>query len=440
MPKIFENNILGMIPKEEWLDIGFEVNRPNDPIDGLFGDEKTDNLVAAYQDIAAEYQIPMMAQFHGFDTEAQKTFRIPIDTHSIEKGLIKVKINQSERMRALSRSGIANEKLKDYVLNDGIRLADQVVTRTKVAKNEVMAFGKVTIKENNLDLTVDYGVPEAHTAYSFDLSAEADIASQIQTVIDDALAIGITITGMMTSNKNLTKMRRNQVLQTEINGSIASGALVSNAALRAYLEDEFGIRTVITNDLTYGASAEFGEDNRPVVTTARYYPQDKITFFATNPAGRMGTGLWGDPPETDVTKFMDVSGSEVSPYVYVSQWVENDPAVLWTRASGLFIPVLYNPNSLFIGTVLGDTPTTPSVTLDKKTASVAVDSTVTLTATTVPADAEVTWASSDGTKASVSDGVVTGEAEGNANITASITVDGETYTDTCAVTVTPKGA
>ncbi len=439
MPKIFENNILGMIPKEEWLDVGFNITRPNDPIDGLFGDDKTDNLVAAYQDIAAEYQIPMMAQFHGFDTETQKTFRVPIDTHNIEKGLIKVKINQSERMRALAKNGITNERMKDYVLNDGIRLADQVVTRTKVAKNEVMASGKVTIKENNLDLTVDYGVPASHTSYSFDLSAEADISAQIQQVIDDATAIGVTITGMMTAKKNITKMRNNKQLQTAINGNIGAGSLVRTTALEAFFEDEFGIDTIITNDLTYGASAVMGADDRPVITTARYYPQDKITFFATNPAGKMGIGLWGNPPETDVPNFIDVSASGESPYVFVSQWIENDPTVLWTRASGLFIPVLYNPNSLFIGTVVAE-PTTPSVTLDKKTLSVQEDATATLTATTVPAGETVTWTSSDGTKASVSDGVVTGEAEGNATITASITVDGETYTDTCAVTVTPKGA
>ena len=110
MPR-FENNIMGLIPREEWLDIPFEVNRPNDPIDQLFGDVKTDNLIAYWESIAAEYQVPLMAQFHGFDTESQKTFRIPVDTHNIEKGLIKVKIDQSERMRALLRSGVQNDQM-----------------------------------------------------------------------------------------------------------------------------------------------------------------------------------------------------------------------------------------------------------------------------------------------------------------------------------------
>ena len=350
MPR-FENNILGFIPQEEWLDMGFQVTRPNDPIDSLFTDDKTDNLVAAWQSIASEYQIPVMAQFHGFDTEAQTTFRVPIDNHNIEKGLIKVKINQSERMRALTRAGVRNDQMYDYVINDGVRLADQVVTRTKVAKNELMATGKVTIKENNLNLTVDYGVPNTHTAYTLDLSTNADIGAQIQAIIDDATDVGVTITGMMTSKKNISKIRKNANLQVAIGGNISAGALVSRSALESYLEEEFGIGTIIESDLTYGASARVGSNGRPQITTKRYFPDNKVTFFATNPGGRMGIGLWGNPPEVDAGQFMDVNTSGESPYVYISQWMEKDPAVLWTKASGLFMPVLYNPNSLYIASV-----------------------------------------------------------------------------------------
>ena len=350
MPK-FENNILGFIPEEEWLNMGFVVNRPNDPIDGLFSDDKTDNLVAAWETIASEYQIPVMAQFHGFDTEAQTTFRVPIDNHNIEKGLIKVKINQSERMRALLRAGVRNDQMYDYVLNDGIRLADQVVTRTKVAKNELMATGKVTIKENNLNLTVDYGVPANQTSFTLDLSEDADVPGQLQEIVDAATEKGVTLTGILTSKKNITKMRKHKSIQTIINGSASVGAIVGQSAFEAFLSEEFGFDRIITNDLTYGASAAIGEDGRPSISTKRYFPDDKVTFFATNPSGRMGIGLWGNPPEVDAGQFMEVSTSGQSPYVYISQWMEKDPAVLWTKASGLFMPVLYNPNSLFIATV-----------------------------------------------------------------------------------------
>lgn len=353
MPIKWENNIMGFIPKTDWLSMDFNPARPNDPADQVFGDQKTDNLVAEWESIAAQYQIPVMAHFHGFDTEANTTFRVPIDNHNIEKGLIKVKINQSERMRALLRNGVQNDSaLYDYVINDGLRLADQVVTRTKVAKNELLATGQITIKENDLDLTVDYGVANDHKNLTLDFSddAAATIPEQLQEIVDTALKAGVILTGIYTSRKNIGKMRADATLQKVINGNLAEGALLSRTALDNYLAEEFGLSTIITNDLTYGADATIGANGRPSITTRRYFPQDKVTFFAGNTAGRLGVGLWGDPPETDVERLLEVSQSGVSPYVYLTQWAENDPAVLWTKASSLFMPVLYNPDSLWIAT------------------------------------------------------------------------------------------
>lgn len=347
----WENNILGFVPRTDWLDIPFTPTRPGDPIDGLFGDQKTDNITAQWESIASQYQIPVMAQFHSFDVETQTTTRVPVDTHNIEKGLIKVKINQSERMRAILRAGVQNDALYDYVINDGVNLAEQVITRTKVAKNELLATGKVTIKENNLDLTVDYGVPAGQLAYTIDVGDGKDIGAQIQAILDDATDVGVVITGMVTSRKNLTKMRKNDVLQKTINGNIGAGALVSMNALEAYLATEFGINQIITNDLTYAATRTLSATGGIQQTTKRYFPDDKITFFGTANGNVLGTGLWGDPPEVDIARFQQVGGSGISPYVYISQWAENDPTVLWTRASALFIPVLYNPNSLFIASV-----------------------------------------------------------------------------------------
>jgi hypothetical protein len=273
MPIKWENNILGFIPKTDWLDVPFQITRPNDPADALFGDLKTDNLVAEWESIASEYQIPVMAQFNGFDTEAQTTFRVPIDHHNIEKGLIKVKINQSERMRALLRSGVQGDtQLYDYVVRDGARLAEQVITRTKVAKNELLADGQITIKENNLNLTVDYGVPNANKSLTLDFGAGAakSVPDQIQDIIDGALAQGVIITGIFTSRAVTGKLRQNGAIQKAINGALMEGQLVSRSALEAYLSEEFGIDQIVTNDLTYGASASKGANDRPVITTKRY--------------------------------------------------------------------------------------------------------------------------------------------------------------------------
>lgn len=78
---------------------------------------------------------------------------------------------------------------------------------------------------------------------------------------------------------------------------------------------------------------------------------------------------------------------------------------------------------------------TPSVTLPGS-AEVTEGKEIQLAVQTVPAGAEVTWTSSAEGKATVDEyGVVSGVEAGSANITASITVDNVTYSDTCAVTV-----
>lgn len=83
-----------------------------------------------------------------------------------------------------------------------------------------------------------------------------------------------------------------------------------------------------------------------------------------------------------------------------------------------------------------DTPVIPDITLDRANVSLTVGDTETLVASTSPAGQTVTWASDDTDTATVADGVITAKAAGTATITASMTYDSVTYTDTCNVTVT----
>lgn len=100
-----------------------------------------------------------------------------------------------------------------------------------------------------------------------------------------------------------------------------------------------------------------------------------------------------------------------------------------------FFDAVQTPDTIQARTV------TPSVEVTPSTATVEVENTVTLSVSTYPADAQVTWSSSAENYATVSSsGVVTGVAEGSATITATIIVDGQAYTDTCAVTVTAAQA
>jgi hypothetical protein len=357
MAERFENNVFGMVAPEDWLQVGYDVERPNDPTSELWGDVRTDNLVAYWESIAAEYGVPVMAQFHAFGTKAQKALRVPIDVHNIEKGLIKEKIDQSERLRALMARGVQNEnELYQRVLRDGYNLADHVFTRAIVAKNEVMYSGKVTIKENNLDLTVDYGVPSAQLALTLDFGngATAPVDEQLMQITSDASDKGVPIDTLYTTSTDFNRFRKNAAIQLAINGTYGSGALVRVADLRQYMQEEFGINRIILQDGVYSKPYTQGANGRPVTTSNKLFPIGKYAFAHTG-GGKIGDGLWGDPPEVSAARYMDVAASEVSPYVYISQYAENDPAVTWTKASALFMPVLYNPNALFVASYTSTT-------------------------------------------------------------------------------------
>lgn len=353
----WENGIRGWIKDDEWLSVPF---RPpvveNDPTDILFAEEKTDNLRAKWHSITSEQLIPSMAQFHAFDTEARKTISPVLDNHIIEKGLIKVKQNQSERLRALEQSGVTvDDELYRYTVEDVTRLARQVFTRAKVGLNEVLATGQMTIAENGVGLTVDYGVSAYQKSLTLTIGTDSDVPAQIESIVEYARDHGVILSGMVCSRKVLSKLKMNKSMQNVVNGNLGQGATIRNADLRNYLSDEYGITTIYTSDGIYNANNEEidPETGRLKVVNKRYFPDDKITFFAAPANGRLGVGLWGNPPEV-TNRLTSTTTTGVSPYVYIHQWTEHDPAVLWTKASGLFIPVLYNPTGIFIVTVTDD--------------------------------------------------------------------------------------
>lgn len=76
------------------------------------------------------------------------------------------------------------------------------------------------------------------------------------------------------------------------------------------------------------------------------------------------------------------------------------------------------------------------VTVSPATLSITGTASAALIGQTLPANRAITWTSSAEGKATVSTkGVVTGVSAGTATITATATIDGQTYTDTCVVTV-----
>ena len=83
--------------------------------DTLFPDIKTENLEAEYERLSEGMELPTAAMVHAFDTEAAIGVRPGFEKVSVEKLLIKEKINQSERLAHLLRKGVRESSFVYYV-------------------------------------------------------------------------------------------------------------------------------------------------------------------------------------------------------------------------------------------------------------------------------------------------------------------------------------
>lgn len=312
--------------------------------DTLFPDVKTQHLKAEFYRLSDQRMLPTMAQVHGFNTEAHIGQRPSIEKVVIEKLLIKEKINVTERVQTWLDNGASENSLVKYIFDDVARLAESVKTRTEVAKIEALTSGKVTVNENNVQLTIDYHVPDGNFSKLDWTDPKHDILGDIQAIIEKGKSKGQTINRFYTSTKIMGLLRKNTGIQTAILSALGQGIFVSNTQISRLLSDMFNGVTIITNDEFYQYEGAKG-----VLQSKRYFDENKFVAVASLPNGSIGAGLWGvTPEERAIGPWTEKSQNQ---YITATKWTEPDPVVTWTKASGLFVPAIANPSGLFINTI-----------------------------------------------------------------------------------------
>lgn len=329
-------NVLEIFKNEELIDFSAGLGSLNVGTmgDRLFPDRKTKNLKASYLQIAGK-QIPSMALVHGFDTEAKIGKRQTLEKFSVEKFLVKEKINLSELEREYKENGVfESEELKQYIFNDFGRLAQSVKTRVEVAKMELLWNGKITVKENGLNYVIGDGLFHGKKTGNW-VSPDADILGDIKEWIKLGKQQGYTINRAVTSDDVVMLMCKNKAIQTLIHSSLGVGVYTDLAAVNGLLSRLFNGFTVEVNDDIYQYDSGKGGD-----LTERYIPNNKFAMYAARPDGTAGACLWGTTPEERVQGIWTAKSSQQ--FITLSGWATQDPVVEWFKASGLAVPVMPN--------------------------------------------------------------------------------------------------
>lgn len=342
-------NVLETITEEERLNFSqsFDVKRPG-ILGTIFPDTKTQYLKAEYYRLMAGQRLPEVAFVHALDTEAEIGSRPGFEKVLTEKLFIKRKINQSERLQQAIENGVPDDNnLKKFVFDDAANLFEGVVARANVMKGQFLSTGIVKIKENHVDMSIDYGVTSDAKVTLTDWSKpDADIMGDISKMVAIAENNGYVINKALTSLKMINYMRNNTAMQTAVLGA-ANKRLLTKQELTNLLMQEYGF-TIDRCDEKYRYRKADG-----TLKTGRYFKEDVFTLYEANANGSFGSGLWGvTPEELEYRQFIQ---KENRSFVTLSMWATPDPVAVWTKASGMFVPVAPKANGgIVIGTKAGE--------------------------------------------------------------------------------------
>lgn len=338
-------NVLDSIELKERLNFAqnFDVVRPT-VLDTIFPDQKTEYWKAEYYRLMNGHNLPDVAFVHSLDTEAEIGSRVGFEKVEVEKLFIKRKINQTESLQMAIEHGVPdNEALIQYVYDDASNLFEGVLARTKVMKAQALCRGEIKIKENNLNMVIDLGVPASNKLTFANWSQpNADIMSDIASAIEQGEEQGYVLNTMVTSRKQINAMRSNTAIINAVVGA-SNPRQLTKQELANFISQEYGL-TIKACDEKFRYKKADG-----TFATARYFDENKVSFFEAEANGSMGVGLWGvTPEELEYRQFIEKSNRA---FITLSMWATPDPVATWTKASGLFIPVMPKANSLVIGTV-----------------------------------------------------------------------------------------
>jgi hypothetical protein len=280
------------------------------------------------------------ATFRAYDAESPIGSRPGVTRVSGELPPIsrKIRLSEYDRLRQRSANGDA---VRNLVLTDAERMTRAVSARMEMARGDALVNGSVTINENGVQATVSFGRTGSHavtpgTPWSTVASATVltDLLSWMQTYIDTN---GEPPGAILTSTTVQNYMLRNAEIRT-IAGSLAgTPSIVTMPALRSVLEAH-GLPPIYTYDARVSVD---GVSTRVIASD--------ILLLLPAPTGPdnaegtdLGATLWGTTAESLDPKYGLEEGER--PGIVAGSYATEDPIAIWTKAAGVGLPVMANPD------------------------------------------------------------------------------------------------
>ncbi|MFG2292063.1 major capsid protein [Streptomyces sp. NPDC048603] len=243
------------------------------------------------------------------------------------------------RMRNVDTQG---SEIRDAMEADAVKLVSAIAARIELARGQALFTGAVTIAENGVQASVDFGRAAGHTVTAGTVWSSTETAlayDDLQSWLDTYNTTNGTLPAYtLMSRKIYNFLRRNkQIRELAFSGASSAPTVLTRDALNAALGD-FDIPPVVI----YDAKVSVGG------AATRVTPEDKICFLPDQ-GDAAGKTMWGVPVEANDPRY-GLQGDAAG--VAVGAYKSEDPQTVWTRATAIALPVLAAPDLTFVADVL----------------------------------------------------------------------------------------
>jgi hypothetical protein len=232
------------------------------------------------------------------------------------------------------------------------RLGLGAEARMELARGQAIETGTVTINENKLQFTVNYGRKSAHTVTAATLlsTLTAPALTYLQAWKTTYVATNLAPWGVaMMSTATLQLLQQNQSLISAAvgRGSTDLPTIISVDQVQAIF-NAYGFGRIVVNDQQVNVA---GTPQRIISSNKIIFLPDpaQASIFIDGESGVLGGTDWGVPSEIISGKYGVTTGD--GPGLFAGAFDKSDPERYDILVSGIGLPVLEGADATFTATV-----------------------------------------------------------------------------------------
>lgn len=289
------------------------------------------------------------AEYRAWDTPAPMTGR---PGTSRKRGqlppvsrMIPLTEEEALRLRALERGN--QDPIIQAAYDDVERMIRSVQARVELARGDLLLDGIVTIAENGLALTVDFGMPSAHkvaapVAWTVANAATAKPITDLLGWIDTYN----TTTGELPGRVVMARTRLSALaLNAEVRAYSASGGTTPQRVNLATIQDILADQGIPPIEF-YDTQVRVGG------VATRVIPANKVLLLpAPGGATDLGGTFYGATAESIMLRERNLIEASAAPGIVACIFQNEHPVQTFTLGTAIALPTFANPELAFTATV-----------------------------------------------------------------------------------------